>query len=107
MKGFCAKCGKEEEMERRIVNLDELFVPANVCTKCGEEWIDEKDYKDAYTQHLEQKNTLTLHRKLIKMGDNLALKIPREVERTFSLKAKEEVEVFTTDELIIIKPESA
>ena len=112
MKRNCPKCEKGS-----LVEVDDIvseisgyvFIEnGERCTKCGEEYINEKDAQR--TIEIARKlgiwpKPLKLHRSLSKSGRGLILRIPSDLEKDLKLKAGESIAISKIGNKIIIEPE--
>ncbi|MFQ6055462.1 MAG: AbrB/MazE/SpoVT family DNA-binding domain-containing protein [Methanosarcinales archaeon] len=103
MKKYCGICDKETEYEEKIVNvLKGVIGIAEVCKECGEEWVSENELRRAYRE-LKERNLLTLKQKIKKLGDKLAIEIPKEIANAFNLEHGDTIELYRTKDEIRIK----
>jgi hypothetical protein len=106
MRKYCGKCGKETEQEERIVEvLEGVLGKADVCMVCGEEWVSERELRRA-SRELKDRNVLTIKRKLVKLGDSIAVRIPSEIIEVLGLKSGDTVDFYRTKDEIRIKVRS-
>ncbi|MEE8402826.1 MAG: AbrB/MazE/SpoVT family DNA-binding domain-containing protein [Candidatus Hydrothermarchaeaceae archaeon] len=106
MKKYCGKCGKETEQEEWIVEvLEDVLGKAEVCTVCDEEWVSEAELRRA-SRELKDRNILTIKRKLVKLGDSMAVRIPKDIARALGLKSGDVVDFYRTKDEIRIKVRS-
>ncbi len=102
---YCTICKKDRKMGERLVEWgDGISVNAFVCPVCGEQLISEREHKKAALEYQSKRNTLTLVRQLVDLGESIAVRIPRDIALKFGLKPKGKVELYTTKDAIIIKP---
>lgn len=108
----CPVCEKGEliEVDNIVSEMDGyVFIEKGQrCTKCGEEFIHEKDAQR--TIEVAKKlgvwpQPLKLHRSLSKSGRGLVLRIPSDLEKDFKLKPGESVSISKVGSKIIIEPE--
>lgn len=94
-------------MEERLVEWKKgIYARAMECPRCKEEWLDLEEHERAMREYATQ-NVTRLKRSIIKLGSSLAVRIPKDIETAFSLKEKDQVEIFSTREGIVIKPKKA
>ncbi len=92
----CPICSTPLKTERREIQKG-IFAQVEVCPKCEEEWIGEKEYETLYQ---------VFSRKMFKMGGSLAVRIPKEIANVVGLKDGSEVRFAVKDKKIIIEPSS-
>jgi len=90
----CPICSTPLTTERREIQKG-IFAQVEVCSKCKEEWIGEKEYEALYQ---------VFSRKMFKMGGSLAVRIPKEIANIVGLKDGTEVRFAVKDKKIIIEP---
>lgn len=107
MRKYCGKCNKETEQEERIIDVfEDILGKAEVCSVCGEEWVLESELRRA-AREAKDKNVLTIKRKLVKLGDSLAVRIPSDIASSLGLKSGEAVEFYMTKNEIRMKKATA
>lgn len=98
-------------MDEAILNIrypkGTLPVRGFICPKCGYEVISFEDAKDASETAeklglLEPEGVLT--RKITRSGNQLAVYIPKDIEREFDLKQGTKVKIYTKRDEIILAP---
>ncbi|MEE8168059.1 MAG: AbrB/MazE/SpoVT family DNA-binding domain-containing protein [Candidatus Hydrothermarchaeales archaeon] len=101
----CPMCN--EEMEERMVEWKKgIYVRADACPKCGEEWLDLEEHERAMAEFATQ-NITKLRRSVIKLGSSLAVRLPKDIVESFGLKEKDQVEIYSTREGIVLMPKKA
>ncbi|MCS4540916.1 MAG: AbrB/MazE/SpoVT family DNA-binding domain-containing protein [Euryarchaeota archaeon] len=98
----CPTCNADM-VKRQIEWKKGIYVRADVCPKCKEEFIDLEEHERAMREYTTQ-NITKLKRNVIKLGSSLAIRIPKDIETSLGLKEKDSVEIFSTREGIVIKP---
>ena len=106
---ICHSCGLD--MDEKILKIrypkGTLPVRGFVCSKCGYEIISFEDAKAASETAerlglLEPEGAIT--RKITRSGDQLAVFIPKDIEREFDLKQGAKVRIYTKHDEIILAP---
>jgi Zn-finger nucleic acid-binding protein len=98
----CPTCN--EEMREKLVEWKKgIYARAEVCPKCKEEWLDLEEHERVVREYSTQ-NILRLKRNIIKLGKSLAVRIPKDIENALNLTDKDQVEIFTTRDGIVLKP---
>ncbi len=106
MRKYCGKCAKETEQKERIVDvLEGALGKAEVCMVCGEKWVSETELRRA-SRELKDRNLLTIKRKLVKLGDSIAVRIPNDIVEMLGLKNGDTVDFYRTKDEIRIKVRS-
>jgi AbrB family looped-hinge helix DNA binding protein len=72
-----------------------VFVDVDVCSRCKDEWVDEKGYDELYR---------LFRRKTFRIGGSLAVRIPKELADLVGLKEGAEVRFALQDDKIVIEP---
>jgi len=72
-----------------------VFVDVEVCSRCKDDWIDEKGYDELYN---------VFRRKAFRIGGSLAVRIPKELADIVGLKEGDEVRFDLKDDKIVIVP---
>ena len=94
----CVIC--EAETIRRIIEYKEFGVSlgnfkADVCKKCGETYFDEKTAANIQDKSREMGLFgLAKKAKVAKIGNSIAIRIPKEIAEFLKLKKGEEVTIF-------------
>ncbi|BAI62159.1 conserved hypothetical protein [Methanocella paludicola SANAE] len=92
---LCPICDTPMKKEKRELRKG-IYALVEVCPKCEEEWVDEKEYQDLYEQ--------MFTRKTFKIGGSLAIRIPKEIANITGLKEGTDVKIDVKDKKIIIEP---
>ncbi len=97
----CLNCN--EEMKEKLVEWKPgIYVRAEVCENCGEKWLDLEEHERAVAEFATQ-NVTKLRRSVIKLGTSLAVRLPKDIADALGLKEKDEVEIYSTREGIVLK----
>ena len=104
----CAMCGKGN-LKEKMVDYKEFGVSlgkykADVCAKCGEVFFDSETARKIQAKSRELGLFgLTKKTKVAKVGNSLAIRIPKEIADFLKLKKEEEVRIApkSTHELVI------
>ncbi|MFQ6136844.1 MAG: AbrB/MazE/SpoVT family DNA-binding domain-containing protein [Candidatus Hydrothermarchaeales archaeon] len=98
----CPLCN--DEMEERIVEWKKgIYVRTEFCSKCGEKWLDLEEHERAMAEFGIQ-NVTKLRRSVIKLGSSLAVRLPKDIVESFGIKEKDQVEIYSTREGIVLNP---
>lgn len=105
----CPVCDKGELRKGKIresmfgVDLGEF--PAQVCTKCGESFTDEKTTQ-AIEQKAKEKGIWGMGKmtKISKSGNSLAVRIPKPIADYLGLKEGKEAFIHPEDHKLVIEP---
>ncbi|MFH1774601.1 MAG: hypothetical protein ABH874_06545 [Methanobacteriota archaeon] len=65
--------------------MEDILDKAEVCSVCGEEWVPESELRRA-AREAKDKNVLTIKRKLVKLRDSIAVRIPSDIASSLGLK---------------------
>jgi Zn-finger nucleic acid-binding protein len=71
------------------------YSKVQVCPKCADEWLDEKEYRKLYS---------LFKRRTFKIGGSIAVRIPRELAKVLQLHAGDEVKFTVERKRIVIEP---
>lgn len=71
-----------------------IYAQVEICPKCEDEWIDEKEYETLYQ---------LFNRKAFKIGGSLAIRIPKELATVIGLKEGSNVKVAIKDKKLVIE----
>lgn len=93
---ICPICSTPMHKEQREIQKG-IFAQVEVCPKCEDEWIDEKEYDTLYQ---------LFTRKTFKIGGSLAIRIPKELAKVIGLKEGSDVKVVVKDKKLVIEPTS-
>lgn len=104
---ICEECGgrlekKQVEFIMYGVNLGKF--PAEVCTKCGEEVFDEKTSEEI-DKIAKEKGLWGLAKKIkiVKIGNSLAVRIPKSISQFLGLKEGKEALIRPDKNKIVIE----
>ena len=105
----CHSCGLD--MAEAILNIrypkGTLPVRGFICPKCGYEVISFEDAKNA-SETAERLGLIELEgaitREITKSGDQLAVYIPKDIEREFDLRQRTKVRIYAKRNEIILAP---
>lgn len=92
----CPICGTPMRKEQREIQKG-IYTQVEVCPKCEDEWIDEKEYETLYQMFT---------RKTFKIGGSLAIRIPKELANVIGLKEGSDVKLAVKDKKLVIEPTS-
>lgn len=92
----CPICSTPMHKEQREIQKG-IYALVEVCPKCNDEWIDEKEYETLYQ---------LFTRKTFKIGGSLAVRIPKELAKVLGLKEGTDVKVAIKDKKLVIEPAS-
>ncbi len=83
-------------MEKKRQKLEQgIFANVEVCPKCKDDWLDEKEYKRLYS---------LFKRKAFKIGGSVAVRIPKELADAIELHPGDEVKLSVSKNKIVIEP---
>src|SRR3989344_9290089 len=101
---FCNGELKRGEVEHKELGISLGKFPASVCSKCGEVFFDESSV-DRIQKKSKELGLFGLAKKtkVAKVGNSLAIRIPKEIADFLKLKKEEEVRIVpkSQNELII------
>jgi len=89
----CLNCDRTLVKEKREISPG-IFAQVEVCPKCNEEWVDEKEY---------EKIRALFKRKAFKVGGSLAVRIPKEIADIVGLGPGADLSIKTKGQKIIIE----
>ncbi len=89
----CPECGKKMNEEKREISPG-VYAQVEVCPKCNDEWLDEKQYETLRA---------LFKRKVFKIGGSLAVRIPKEIVDLVGLHEGEKLSIKTKGNQIIIE----
>jgi antitoxin MazE len=92
----CPKCNAPMKKEQKEFEKG-VFVAVEICSRCKDEWVDEKGYDELYR---------LFRRKTFRLGGSLAVRIPKELADIVGLKEGSEVRLAVKDNKIMIEPVS-
>jgi hypothetical protein len=72
-----------------------IFAQVEICSKCKDDWIDEKEYSRLYK---------LFRRKAFKVGGSIAVRIPKEISDAIPIHDGDEVSFKVSKGKIIIEP---
>ena len=90
-------CGATMKKEKREISPG-IHAEVEVCSKCVDEWIDEKEYDRLYA---------LFKRKIFKIGGSLAVRIPKEIVDAIGLHDGDDLSITKDKNRIIIEPHSS
>ena len=93
----CPECGSILKKERREISPG-IYAEVEVCSKCEDEWIDEKEYERLHA---------LFRRKIFKIGGSLAVRIPKEIVDAIGLHDGDDLSITKDKNKIIIEPTSS
>ena len=90
----CPMCNTKMKKEKKEIEPG-TYSKVEVCPKCSDEWIDEKEYKKLYA---------LFKRRTFKIGGSLAVRIPRELAKVLQIHPGDEIKFSIQQNKIIIEP---
>lgn len=102
---FCNGILKEGNVEHKEQGILLGKFPAKVCTKCGESFFEEK-IVDRIQARSKQLGLFGLKAKvkIAKVGNSIAVRIPKKIVEFLKLKVGEETSIYPQDHKLIIEP---
>jgi len=88
----CPICKKPMKKELKEYEPG-VFIKVDVCTKCGDEWVDKKGYKTIYN---------LFNRKTFNAGGSIAVRIPKEIVDALKIKEGQNVSFSIEKKKVII-----
>lgn len=82
----CPMCSTKMKIEKKELEPG-VYTTVEVCPKCADEWIGEKEYQKLYT---------LFKRRTFKVGGSVAVRIPQELAVALKIGSGDEVK-FTLD----------
>ncbi len=94
-------CGgelKRSKVEVEFFGIDFGLKDAEVCTRCGSEYLDQETMKEIETM-VKERNIFGLERKIsvTKSGNSLVIRIPPEIAEYLGIHYKSVVQLFPVD----------
>ncbi|MCX9014367.1 MAG: AbrB/MazE/SpoVT family DNA-binding domain-containing protein [Candidatus Methanoperedens sp.] len=93
----CPLCETEMRTERKEIEKG-VWAAVEVCPRCKDEWIDEKEHDRLVDQ---------FKRKTFNLGGSIAVRIPKEIADALSIQEGTEVNFSVQDKKIIISRATA
>lgn len=90
----CPSCSSNMKKERKEIEPG-IFAQVEICSKCKDDWIDEKEYSRLYK---------LFRRKAFKVGGSIAVRIPKEISDAIPIHDGDEVSFKVSKGKIIIEP---
>jgi antitoxin MazE len=90
----CPMCGTPMRREQKEIQ-EGIYAQVEVCPKCNNEWIDEKEYEILYKMFTQ---------KAFMIGRSLAVRIPKELANVIGLKEGSNVKLVVKDKKLVIEP---
>lgn len=90
----CPMCKTKMRREKKEIEPG-TYSKVEICPKCSDEWIDEKEYKKLYD---------LFKRKTFKLGGSLAVRIPRELAKILQIHPGDEIKFSVQQNKIVIEP---
>ena len=90
----CPSCNSNMKKERKEIEPG-VFAMVEICPKCKDDWIDEKEYSRLYK---------LFKRKAFKVGGSIAVRIPKEISDAIPIHEGDEVSFKVSKGKIIIEP---
>lgn len=105
----CPVCNKGDlqkgKIHEKMFGVDLGEFPAQICTKCGESFTDEKTTK-AIEDKAKEKGIWGMGKmtKIARCGNSLAVRIPKHIAEFLGLKEGKDAFVHPEDKKIVIEP---
>ncbi len=90
----CPSCDSNMKKEKKEIEPG-VFAQVEICSKCKDDWIDEKEYSRLYK---------LFRRKAFKVGGSIAIRIPKEISDAIPIHDGDEVSFKVSKGKIIIEP---
>lgn len=91
---MCPICNTPMKKERREIEKG-LFVQAEVCPKCMDEWLDMDAHGKLYEYYY--------NRKIFKIGGSLAVRIPKDMAEIVGIKDGTRVKFAVKEKKLVIE----